>query len=443
MDGLLGNLLGAQEDPLLALLPPAQRAALQNRVRSQGMTNLGLALLQAGGPTTVPGGFGQRLGQAGMQALQANQGLMDRNLERMLAARKLQQEQLQLQRQQQLREAMAGAVTPEGVDVQALQQAAMLSDDPLASLTKAAEAVPKMRRAGMLPGAAEMDNPFELFTQSPSESVRKAAQVYSQRYAQGGIEPDAADRIVGQLTNLEERTIGRQESADARKEAQQQMLEFRSQVAEQNRQMREQGQSMQRELAQGRLDLQRQAAEDRRLARELAQAEKTESKEKRRQSSESSAMRVIGVVDDAIKLVGADTAGFGSLLAAIPETKALELEGKIKTIQANLGFDELQKMRDMSPTGGALGQVAVQELVALQSTVANLNQRMSPDALKSSLEKIKSHYNKWLSTVQQSGTQQAQRVGAQLPTIRTQSEYDKLPKGAEYIYTDGTRRRKQ
>lgn len=98
MNGLLGNLFGVQEeDPLLAMLPPEQRARLQAQTRSQGITNLGLALLQAGGPTRTPGGVGAMLGQAGMQAMQANQGLMDANLQRLLASRRLQQEETQRQ----------------------------------------------------------------------------------------------------------------------------------------------------------------------------------------------------------------------------------------------------------------------------------------------------------------------------------------------------------
>lgn len=93
MDGLLGNLFGVQqEDPLLALLPPEQRARLQAQTRSQGIANLGLALLSRG-VSDVPVSFAQSLGQAGMQAMQANQGLMDRNLERLLTSRRLQQEE--------------------------------------------------------------------------------------------------------------------------------------------------------------------------------------------------------------------------------------------------------------------------------------------------------------------------------------------------------------
>lgn len=295
---------------------------------------------------------------------------------------------------------MQGAITPEGVNVQALQEAAMLSEDPLAALTRAAEAVPKMRRAGMLPGAAQMDNPFELFAQSPSESVRKAAQVYSQRYAQGGIEPDAADRIVGQLTNLEERTIGRQESLSARQEAQQASIDLRRELAQQSAGQRDQMLAMQRE-----------SQEDRRLTREMAQAEKAEAKETKRVSLTNQAKNVLGKVDEALNKVGGFTAGFGGMLANVPGTKARNLQADIDTIKANLGFQQLQAMRDASPTGGALGQVTERELGFLQSTVASLDQMQSPDELRRALNQIKVHYNNWLDAVNKSKTGQTQTSG--------------------------------
>jgi hypothetical protein len=55
-------------------------------------------------------------------------------------------------------------------------------------------------------------------------------------------------------------------------------------------------------------------------------------------------------------------------------------------------------MRQASPTGGALGQVAVQELNFLQATVANLDVGQSPAQLRTNLDKIKKHYNRWLAT---------------------------------------------
>lgn len=62
----------------------------------------------------------------------------------------------------------------------------------------------------------------------------------------------------------------------------------------------------------------------------------------------------------------------------------------VNTVKANLGFDALQAMRDASPTGGALGQVAVQELEMLQSTVASLDQTDANFA--KNLQKIKELY---------------------------------------------------
>ena len=79
----------------------------------------------------------------------------------------------------------------------------------------------------------------------------------------------------------------------------------------------------------------------------------------------------------------------------IPGTTGANLRSTVETIKANLGFDRLQQMRDASPTGGALGQVAVKELDALQSSVSSLDLNQSPDRLRNNLEQIKTHYARW------------------------------------------------
>lgn len=123
-------------------------------------------------------------------------------------------------------------------------------------------------------------------------------------------------------------------------------------------------------------------------------------REKQIQGSIASAERVLGTVRGAIDRVGSTTAGFGgSTLAKIPGTSARDLASDVETIKANLGFDRLQQMRDESPTGGALGAIAVQELVALQSTVASLDTAQSPEQLKRNLKKIDQHYTNWLKTM--------------------------------------------
>jgi hypothetical protein len=112
---------------------------------------------------------------------------------------------------------------------------------------------------------------------------------------------------------------------------------------------------------------------------------------------------VLDTVKEAKDLVGMSTAGYGSWLSAMPSTDARNLAAKLTTIKANLGFDRLQQMREQSPTGGALGQVAVQELVALQATVASLDQGQTPKQLQAALDKIEKHYNNWQKTLSGGG----------------------------------------
>lgn len=49
------------------------------------------------------------------------------------------------------------------------------------------------------------------------------------------------------------------------------------------------------------------------------------------------------------------------------------VNARLGTIQANVGFDELQEMRDNSPTGGALGQVSEREIDFLQALRGNIS----------------------------------------------------------------------
>jgi hypothetical protein len=76
-----------------------------------------------------------------------------------------------------------------------------------------------------------------------------------------------------------------------------------------------------------------------------------------------------------------NTGWAGSKLADTPWTPAFNLKESLKTIKANIGFDRLQEMRDTSPTGGALGQVAVQELENLQAVYGSLEQGQNEEQL--------------------------------------------------------------
>jgi hypothetical protein len=134
---------------------------------------------------------------------------------------------------------------------------------------------------------------------------------------------------------------------------------------------------------------------------DIKAGEAGEKQRARTQSALAQSESVLKEITDAKKLVGWTTAGVGGTLANVPATSARDLAAKLQTIKANLGFDRLQQMRDQSPTGGALGQVAVQELASLQATVASLDQMQSPAQLAAALEKVENHYRNWQNAVRQ------------------------------------------
>lgn len=110
---------------------------------------------------------------------------------------------------------------------------------------------------------------------------------------------------------------------------------------------------------------------------------------------------VIDTVDEALGNINWKTTGFvGKAMSFWPESSRQDLEGAVETIRSNIGFAQLQAMRDASPTGGALGQVAVKELEFLQAAIASLNLNQSDEKIKQSLGKVKTHFENWKAAVQ-------------------------------------------
>ena len=102
---------------------------------------------------------------------------------------------------------------------------------------------------------------------------------------------------------------------------------------------------------------------------------------------------VIEKVDEALKQVGGFKVGLaGRAFGLIPGTGAYNLNKTIDTIKSNVGFQALQAMREASPTGGALGQVAVQELNMLQATIASLDIGQSKTQLTKNLKEVKQRF---------------------------------------------------
>lgn len=104
----------------------------------------------------------------------------------------------------------------------------------------------------------------------------------------------------------------------------------------------------------------------------------------------------IGRYRDMVKNQGLFTpiTGFrGEIMAQFPGTPASDARQLALTIGANIQFDALNQMRKESKTGGALGNVTVQELDALRATLGNIAASQSDEQLLFNLDRLERQYN--------------------------------------------------
>lgn len=131
------------------------------------------------------------------------------------------------------------------------------------------------------------------------------------------------------------------------------------------------------------------------MAKAKLEAEKAESlrvKEEKEQAAKEKAYGVVSSVDKALNILdehGGWAAGFGAWLKDIPTTSANQMALALDTVKAQIGFRELQAMRDSSKTGGALGQVTVRELELLQRTIDAIEPELAPEKLKENLQNVR------------------------------------------------------
>lgn len=107
--------------------------------------------------------------------------------------------------------------------------------------------------------------------------------------------------------------------------------------------------------------------------------------------------RAMSIIDSA--MLGSAAGGVAGSLSFVPGTPAFKLERQLDSIKARVSFDSLQQMRAASPTGGALGSVAVKELDLLTSTLGSLDVRQDDEILRENLGQIRELYlDAWFGT---------------------------------------------
>lgn len=101
----------------------------------------------------------------------------------------------------------------------------------------------------------------------------------------------------------------------------------------------------------------------------------------------------------------------GSITSRIPGTGSFDLNAQIKSLQANLGFEELQRMRAASKSGGALGQVSERELELLISAVNAIDPKQSEKQLRKNLRAVKTHYDNYKREIEIMKNKMRERAG--------------------------------
>jgi hypothetical protein len=172
------------------------------------------------------------------------------------------------------------------------------------------------------------------------------------------------------------------------------------------------------------------------------------------QSQQAQSDLVRGDVKKAIALVKPETTGALASTKDLPffgqSTESGRLANALATIKANVGFDNLQTMRDNSPTGGALGAVTEKEIAFLQDMQGSLEQAQTAADLKTNLQRLDQFFAGREQRRREAFAQDypelaqfagfAKRTAAEVKRIQGDDDFDALPSGAEFIGPDGIKR---
>lgn len=217
MAGLL-DIFGTSGADTMGLLGMSPADIQRNRDDAQAQALYALAgrLFQGGntGQSIAEGlQAGQRAYRGAMQSGLQEQ-LQNVQLSEMLRKKKQEEQMRQLAPQiftttttpaeydESMGEVTRPAQTTRTIDPNKLQALAMLSSDPIASLSQMAKLVPDLRKAGFLGGGGQEDNPFLQFTSDPTipAHLKNLANQYATSFNKGLIDPEKADQRVKEIS---------------------------------------------------------------------------------------------------------------------------------------------------------------------------------------------------------------------------------------------------
>ncbi|OPB29488.1 hypothetical protein [Bartonella sp. WD12.1] len=150
----------------------------------------------------------------------------------------------------------------------------------------------------------------------------------------------------------------------------------------------------------------------------------------------------------------------------IPGTPASQFKSMLNVIKANIAIDRLMQMKDLAPNGASgFGNLSNVEFMALQNSIAALEQDLSPEQMKESFQTIIDTYKKANKAtrillfsegevspelVQEAygieaykNQDKAQQTQDEQPRVTEYTQFDTLPEGYAFLDSDNRVRRKQ
>jgi hypothetical protein len=371
------------------LLDPQQEQALQERAKSQGLLNLGFALLQAsqGQPGQGKPRLGQIIGQAGPAFAQGYRGAFDETLQNIVRSQQVQDMQKKRQQATMTQTALDKVLadprfqSPEFQAFARINPAEALKTAMASQTTGGALGLDAQTQAFMQLTYGTTD-----FTKLQPDAQRTVLQfsnappaAKATELAQKAAELRSAGVTVPPLPTSREQLFAPPTAQPMSQTAPQPEAPREAPMAKVNENV---GQGLApRDRLALKADLQKAMPRVTDSAQSALFSLKDTAEIAKKLLADEEAL-------DAVSASGMVSGLATQFAATRPGTKAFEANALLENLQARNFVSEIQQMRQDSPTGGAVGSVAVQEMQSLSSIPAVLKAGASKEFLKDQLNQL-------------------------------------------------------
>jgi membrane-bound lytic murein transglycosylase B len=118
----------------------------------------------------------------------------------------------------------------------------------------------------------------------------------------------------------------------------------------------------------------------------IEEQERRRKQAKKGEGGDIMATNVLQTAGRARNLTSGWTVGYGQLLAGLPATDAREIKAEVDALQAIASSENLNRMRQESPTGGALGNVSDADIKLLKDKSGALDPMSKPEVFAKQLD---------------------------------------------------------